>query len=156
MRRSDNAVIFSGWTDKEKISYCEDCLKVKILSPLRHRIYLDENGKITNPGPDADKWKQCWTCGLIVGVYEAKQEVELDTLTEPRDNPFKFKSGLRVKQENHARLTGQVRHRHKRKLKQDLEQYKEEDVKEALRKGAKLVSYCRKTRLISYSSSDMM
>ena len=36
--------------DKEKVSYCEDCLKVKILSPLRHRIYLDENGKITNPG----------------------------------------------------------------------------------------------------------
>ena len=42
---------------------------------------------------DADKWKQCWTCGLIVGVYEAKQEVELDTLTKPRDNPFKFGSG---------------------------------------------------------------
>ena len=53
----------------------------------------DENGKITNPAPDADKWKQCWTCGLIVGVYEAKQEVELDTLTKPRDNPFKFGSG---------------------------------------------------------------
>ena len=35
--------------DKDKVSYCEDCLKVKILSPLRHRIYLDENGKITNP-----------------------------------------------------------------------------------------------------------
>ena len=92
MRRSgrDNAVIFSGSGTKEKVSYCEDCLKVKILSPLRHRIYLDEDGKITNPGPDADKWKQCWTCGVIVGVYEAKLEVELDTLTEPRENPFKF------------------------------------------------------------------
>ena len=61
-------------------------LEGKVLSPLRHRIYLDENGKITNPGPDANKWRQCWTCGLIVGVYEAKPEVELDTLTEPRDN----------------------------------------------------------------------
>jgi hypothetical protein len=29
----------------------------------------------------------------------------------------------------------------KKKFKQDLEQYKEEDVKEALRKGKKLVSY---------------
>jgi hypothetical protein len=29
----------------------------------------------------------------------------------------------------------------KRKLKQDLEQYKEEDVKAALRKGKKLISY---------------
>ena len=88
--RSGNAVILSGSGQKEKISYCQDCLKVKILSPLRNRIYLDENGNITNPQSDADKWRQCWTCGVIVGVYEAKQEVELDTLTEPRDNPFKF------------------------------------------------------------------
>ena len=43
--RSGNAVIFSGH-DKEKISYCQDSLKVKILSPLKHRIYLDEYGKI--------------------------------------------------------------------------------------------------------------
>ena len=89
--RSDNAVIFSGGHDKDKVSYCQDCLNVKILSPLRNMIYLDENGKITNPAPDANEWKQCWTCGLIVGVYEAKQEVELNTLTEPRDNPFKFR-----------------------------------------------------------------
>ena len=88
---SDNAVIFSGGHDKEKVSYCQDCLNVKILSPLGNRIYVDENGNIIDPGPDANKWRQCWTCGLIIGVYEAKQEVELDTLTEPRDNPFKFK-----------------------------------------------------------------
>ena len=76
MRRSDNAVVFSSsGHDKEKVSYCEDCLNVKVLSPLKNRIYLDENGKITIPGPDANKWKQCWTCGLIVGVYEAKPEV---------------------------------------------------------------------------------
>ena len=74
IRRSgrDNVAIFSGSGHKEKISYCEDCLKVKILSPLKHRIYLDENGKITNPGPDANKWKQCWTCGVIVGVCIGK------------------------------------------------------------------------------------
>ena len=34
----------------------------------------------------------------------------------------------------------------KRKLKQDLEQYKEEDVKEALRKGKKLVCIQRVTQ----------
>ena len=95
--RSDNAVVFShSGQDKEKITYCQDCLNVKIVSPLRNRIYLDDQGKITNPGPDADRWRQCWTCGLIVGVYEAKQEVELDTLTEPRDNPFKFGKGSQV------------------------------------------------------------
>ena len=142
IRRSgrDNTVIFSGHGNKEKISYCEDCYKVKILSPLRHRIYLDEDGKITNPGPDADKWRQCWTCGLIVGVYEAKPEVELDTLTEPRDNPFKFKSG-QVKPGESRKYDRTGKTEHKRKFKQDLEQYKEEDVKEALGKGKKLLNY---------------
>ena len=142
MRRSgrDNAVIFSVVSDKEKISYCEDCLKVKILSPLRHRIYLDENGKITNPGPDSNKWKQCWTCGLIVGVYEAKLEVELDTLTEPRDNPFKFKSG-EIKTEESRKVDRTAKTQRKRKLQVDLEKYKEQDIKDALRKGKTLVSY---------------
>ena len=138
--RSGNAVIFSGGHDKEKVSYCQGCLNVKILSPLKHRIYLDENDKITNPGPDANKWKQCWTCGLIVGVYEAKQEVELDTLTEPRDNPFKFKSGQVITGES-RKVDRSCKREHKRKFKQDLEQYKEEDLKADLRKGKKLISY---------------
>ena len=139
-RRSENAVIFSGSGQKDKISYCEECLKVKLLSPLKHRIYLDENGKITNPTPDANKWRQCWTCGLIVGVYEAKPEVELDTLTKPRDNPFKFSnSPVETGESRKIDKTGKTQH--KRKFKQDLEQYKEEDIKAALRNGSKLVSY---------------
>ena len=138
--RSDNAVIFSGSGQKDKISYCEECLKVKILSPLKHRIYLDEDGKITNPGPDANKWKQCWTCGVIVGIYEAKPEVELDTLTEPRSNPFKFKSG-EVQSGESRKVDRSGRTQRKRKIKQDVEQYKEEDIKAALRQGKKLVSY---------------
>jgi hypothetical protein len=138
--RSGNAVVLSGSGQKDKVSYCEECLKVKILSPLRHRIYLYDDGKIANPAPDADKWKQCWTCGLIVGVYEAKPEAELDTLTEPRDNPFKFKSGqVETGESRKYDRTGKTQH--KRKIKQDLEQYKEEDVKDALKKGKKLISY---------------
>jgi hypothetical protein len=56
MRRSgrENTVRFSRH-DKDKVSYCQDCLKVKILSPLRNRIYLDDDGKIANPAADADK-----------------------------------------------------------------------------------------------------
>ena len=110
----------------------------------QHRIYLDENGKITNPPADANKWRQCWTCGLIVGVYEAKQEVELDTLTKPRENPFKFGSGSKVYTEESRKIdkTGQTQR--KRKLKQDLSEYKEEDIKAALKKGAKVVSYVEK------------
>jgi hypothetical protein len=143
LRRSgrENAVIFSGsGHNKDKVSYCQDCLKVKILSPLRNRIYLDDDGKIANPGPDADKWRQCWTCGVIVGVYEAKQEVELDTLTKPRENPFKFgNSPVMIGESRKIDKTGRTQH--KRKFKQDLEQYKEEDLKADLRKGKKLLNY---------------
>ena len=69
-----------------------------------------------------------------------KPEVELDTLTKPRDNPFKFG--------NSPVMTGESRKfdrsgktQHKRKFKQDLEQYKEEDLKADLRKGKKLLNY---------------
>ena len=66
--------------------------------------------------------------------------LELDTLTEPRDNPFKFKSGqVNTGESRKYDRTGKTQH--KRKFKQDLEQYKEEDVKEALRKGKKLLNY---------------
>ncbi len=146
IRRSgrDNVLISASGSKKEKVSYCVDCEKVKVLSPLRHRIYLDEDGKITNPGPDADKWRQCWTCGVVVAAYEAKQEVELDTLTEPRDNPFKFKSG-EVYTEESRKIDRTGKTQRKKKMKQDVEQYKEQDIKEALRKGSKLVSYVELT-----------
>lgn len=140
--RSGNVVIFSSH-DKEKISYCEECAKVKVLSVLKHRIYLDDDGKMTNPGPDANKWKQCWTCGLVVGVYEAKQEVELDTMTEPRNNPFKFNSG-EVLTGDSRKVDRSGRTQRKKKFKQDLVQYKEEDIKATLRKGSKLVSFTEK------------
>jgi hypothetical protein len=92
MRRSGTAAVYSG-EDKDKVSYCHKCLEVNVLSPLKHRIYLDESGKITNPPPDSKNWRQCWQCGDIVGTYEAKQEADIATLTEPGDNPFKFGKG---------------------------------------------------------------
>jgi hypothetical protein len=140
--RLGNAVILSGsGKKKEKISYCQDCEKVKILSPLRNRIYLDENGKIMAPAADSKSWRQCWTCGVVVPVHEAKLEPELDTITEPRKNPFKFNSGTEVMAEESRKFDRSGKTQRKRKLKQDLEQYKEEDIKQALRKGSKLVSY---------------
>jgi hypothetical protein len=139
MRRFEAGVLLSG-QNKDKVSYCNNCLEVGILLPLKHRIYLDDNGNITNRGPDAKNWRQCWKCGVIVGVYEAKQEAELTSLTEPGDNPFKFNKGqVRSGESRKFDRTGKTQHR--RKFQQDLEQYKEEDIKQALRKGSKLVSY---------------
>lgn len=63
--------------------------------------------------------------------------MELDTLTEPRDNPFKFKGG-QVETEESRKFDRSGRTQRKKKFKQDLEKYKEQDIKDALRKDAKL------------------
>jgi hypothetical protein len=148
MRRSvsNTAVEYTGTQDKEKVSYCQKCLEVKVLSPLKHRIYLDDNGKINpNPPPDSKNWKQCWNCGDIVGVYEAKQEADIMTLTEPHDNPFKF--GRNNIETNESRKFDRTcKTQAKKQFKRDSEHYKEEDIKEALRKGARLISYVETPR----------
>ncbi len=64
-------------------------MAVGVFSPLRKRIYLDENGKISpTPGPDVENWRQCWRCGDIVGVNEAKQEAQLSSIAEPDNSPL--------------------------------------------------------------------
>ena len=111
-----------------------------IRSKLGNRIYLPNESGNVDISPDADKWLQCHDCGTIYPKYEAKQEVELDTLTEPRDNPFKF-GNTQIRTGESRKFDRSGRTQRKRKFKQDLEQYKEEDIKDALRKGAKLISY---------------
>jgi hypothetical protein len=54
-----------------------------------------------------------WEYGVIVGVYEAKQEADIDTLTEPRDNPFKF-GNTEVKPKNHESLEELAEHNERR------------------------------------------
>src|SRR6476619_2801009 len=87
------AVVYSG-NNKEEIAYCQRCLEMaNIRSKLGNRVFMPDSSGHTNIPPDYDQWRQCHLCGSIYGRYEVKQEVELDTLTEPRSNPFKFKSG---------------------------------------------------------------
>jgi hypothetical protein len=140
-KHSGVGVIYSEKT-REEVAYCDRCLKMaNIRSKLGNRIYFpDSSGNIVIP-PDDDKWRQCHRCGKIYGRYEAKQETELTSLAEPGDNPFKFgnSSVMSVGEPRKFDRTGITQR--KRRFKQDLSQYKEKDIKDALRKGAKLVSY---------------
>ena len=133
-------VVYSGKSERE-VAYCQRCLGHNIRSKLGNRVYNlmpEESGHTSNIPPDYDLWRQCHLCGSIYGRHEAKQEAELSTLTEPRDSPFTKGLVLGVESRKFDRSGNTWR---KKKFNQDLEQYKEEDVKEALRKGKKLISY---------------
>lgn len=155
MRRSSNSnvglVSFGPGTDKKEISWCAKCAKAGVNSPLKNRIYLNEDGKTINRAPPADSksWKQCWTCGDIVGVYAAQQEVDIMTLTEPSTNPFNLKQPDNsegqetIQTDDISRKFDRTEKRQqKKKFKQDLEKYKNQPESQSeLRKGAKLLSY---------------
>ena len=129
--------INDGRPEKEKDSWCQRCLNAAgVFSHLKNRIYLDEEGKPTTPGPDADKWVQCWRCGDIIPVFAAKQEAQIVTLTEPTDNPFDKSEvmGIGGKKDRVKRLR-------QRGKKQDLSYIKEDDVRRAVAKGATLIEY---------------
>jgi hypothetical protein len=57
------------------------------------------------------------------------------------DNPFDFGKGLAVAVQDWRKFDRTGRQQRSRGMKQDLTPYNEKDIKDALRKGAKLVSY---------------
>jgi hypothetical protein len=141
-KHSGVGVIYSE-KSREEVAYCDRCLKMaNVRSILGNRIYFpDSTGQIVIP-PDDDKWRQCHRCGKIYGTYEVKQEAKISPFAEGivSDNPFDFGNGkIFVGESRKFDRTGRTQR--KRRFKQDLSQYKEKDIKDALRKGAKLVSY---------------
>jgi hypothetical protein len=75
---------------QERVSWCPNCAKVGINSPLKHRIYTNEDESINAnpPPPDSKNWRQCWSRGKVIAVYAAQQEADIGTLAEPTNNPF--------------------------------------------------------------------
>jgi hypothetical protein len=144
MKKKGMGAVYTG-NENKKIAYCQNCWNVGKISQLKHRIYLDKDGKITTPGPDADNWRQCWNCGEIVGVYEAKTEAELTGLTEPQNSPFEFGRSHTGSVEKRSFDRKDIHKIRNRRLEQDSSKYKEEDIKAALKKGSKIVSYVELT-----------
>jgi hypothetical protein len=63
-----------------------------------------------------------------------KEEAQLVTLTEPSDNPFTSQGEIKG-------LGSRKQQLRKKKKQEDLSYIKEEDVRKAVAKGAKLISY---------------
>jgi hypothetical protein len=82
-------------------------------------------------------------CGSIYPRYEVKQEAKISPFAEGvvSDNPFNFGNSKVSAVGNSRKFDRTGRNQRKRKFKQNLSQCKEQDIKDALRKGAKLISF---------------
>jgi hypothetical protein len=139
IRRSNPEIIDFSENEKDKISYCKECLKFGFYVPLRNRIYPNNE-----PMPvDHDQWKQCHECGSIVPIYELEKEASIKDVVETVDNPFDIGTSF-LGIDNRTSVAGKNA-RKKRERQKQLDGIKDPDLKRELASG--------QTRLISYSES---
>ena len=77
--------------DDEDLIFCSTCAAVGDMSKLKERIWLDDKtGKRLPDPPDADSWRMCWTCGLVIPTKDIKLSGKISGITgiEPVDNPY--------------------------------------------------------------------
>lgn len=103
-------IVDSDYLEYENNPYCPNCREIGKISRLKERLYMDENGKRSPPPPDADDWLQCWKCGLIIPIREAKMQGKISGISgvELIDNPYdfnkKFITGLGNKKDRYLKL----------------------------------------------------
>jgi hypothetical protein len=71
--------------EEEPISYCPHCLEYNQYRVLQERVQLIGE---TLSQSDRESFRQCHSCGLLVPVYELKQESKLQDFVESSSNPF--------------------------------------------------------------------
>ena len=76
--------------EEEDLIFCSTCAANGDMSRLKERIWLDDKGKRLPDPPDADSWRMCWTCGLIIPTKDIKLSGKISGITgiEPVDNPY--------------------------------------------------------------------
>ena len=104
------------------------------MSRLKERIWLDDKGKRLPDPPDADSWRMCWTCGLIIPTKDIKLSGKISGITgiEPVDNPYDIgRSTI---------LGNDSKHRY-RNLKRQKAKHPDSEVQRMLEDGYELKSY---------------
>jgi hypothetical protein len=123
-------------SDEEDLIFCSTCAANGDMSRLKERIWLDSAGKRLPDPPDADSWRQCWTCGLIIPTKDIKLSGKISGITgiEILSNPFDEKKGLILG--NDARLTSRYKNLKRRQTK-----HPDSEVQRMLEDGYELKSY---------------
>jgi hypothetical protein len=89
-------MVISNDSEEEDLMFCQSCRKDGTMSKLKPMIYLDDNGKLLPPPPDADNFKRCYKCGLVVPVREVMKQGKISGVhgIEPIENPYDYGKGV--------------------------------------------------------------
>jgi len=112
--------------DDEEIRYCKKCLEHNVYSPLRNRLYEDNQVEI-----DHENWLPCYSCGEIYSINEVQKEATIKDVIEKIDNAHEIGKN---------QFLG-VDPRRKKQVEDEYEYIKEPELKAELRNGSELISY---------------
>ena len=104
--------------DIPDISFCPSCQKNGETSKLKPMVYLDDFGKLLkNPPPDADDFKRCYKCGLVVPLREVKKLGKISGITgiDIVQNPYDVGKGIVLGTD--SRLTSRIKNLKRRQTK---------------------------------------
>lgn len=115
--------------DTEEIRYCKRCLEFNVYSPLKNRLYENNQVEI-----DHENWLQCFHCGSVYAVNEVQKEPMIKEVIEKINNAHEISKN---------QFLGVNPRRKKNRLEQDdeYEVIKEPELKAELRSGSELISY---------------
>lgn len=118
------SAIYDGNENKED-SFCQSCWAVGIKSTLQKWLYRfnHETKKMEAiTDPDNENWRQCYTCGDIVPIYEVKAEPRITDFVETTDNPFDYNPGnMETFGKIPSQSVGLKKYKYKRKTHKDPE-----------------------------------
>jgi hypothetical protein len=135
-------MVIDNSEDEEDLIFCEQCQKQGTLSKLKERLYLDDKGKALPPPPDASDFVQCWKCGLVVPLREAKKQGKISGITgiDIIQNPYDYGKSLVLG--NDARLTNRIKNLKRRRTK-----HPDAEIDAYLQQGWELTSYSNEVPL---------
>ena len=129
IERAKSEIMDFSEDEEEEIRYCKRCLEFNVYSPLKNRLYENNQMEI-----DHENWLQCYSCGSIYAINEVPREASIKDVIEKIDNAYEI---------GKHEFLGVNPRKTRNRLEQDdeYEDIKGQDLKAELRNGSELISY---------------
>jgi hypothetical protein len=126
--RSEIGIMDFSEDEKEEVRYCKRCLEFNVYSPLKNRLYENNQAEI-----DHENWLQCYSCGSIYSINEVQKEPMIKDIIEKIDNAHEMSKN---------QFLGFNPRKRRNRLEQDeYEDIKEPELRAQLRSGSTLIEY---------------